>query len=427
MRRVPFCGQSLSGFLGANMMKPVAVQEQNVVQSRNPHYEKDIVYIFKIARWILNSIGIWPNLLQNSYQFLPKIMIGFWNVILLFAIIPFTLYLTLEEKSVVMRLKLIGLFTFCTITLLKYWALTAYKPNLKYCIEFVQHDWIEVKKIEDRKLMLKYGNVGRNLTVISLVFMYTGGFMYHTIMPYAIGTSVDEHNRTIKPLVYPMYSGFFNPQDSPYYELVYTAHCLCGYMIYSVTIGACALAALFVTHVCGQIDIMILRLHNLADLKENTNLHLQLVNIVQHHIRMLRFSTVVGTLLQEVCLLEFIGSTFIICMLEYYTITDWNDNNRVGLVTYFLLLLSFMFNMFILCYIGELLVEKTGNVGVLCFTINWYHLPVDTMRGLILIIGISRFPSKISAGKIADLNLSTFGNIIKTTLVYLSFLRTSVV
>ncbi|XP_076376061.1 odorant receptor 10-like isoform X1 [Megalopta genalis] len=408
------------------MTKPIAVREQDVSKSRNPYYEDDIIYIFKITKWILNSIGIWPSLLENSNQFLPKIVIGLWNVILLFAIVPFTLYLSIEEKDMMARFKLIGLYTFCTMTLLKYWALTAYKSNLKYCIEFVQHDWKEVKKGEDRKLMLKYGNVGRNLTIICLVFMYSGGFMYHTIMPYAIGTSVDEHNRTIKPLVYPMYSGFFNPQESSYYELVYAAHCLCGYMITSVTIGACALAALFITHVCGQVDIMILKLQNLTDIKENTNLHLQLVNIVQHHIRMLRFSTVVGTLLQEVCLMEFIGTTFIICTLEYYTVRDWNDNNRVGLVTYFLLLLSFMFNMFILCYIGELLVEKTGNVGLLCFTIDWYHLPVDTMRGLILIIGVSRFPSKISAGQIADLNLSTFGSVMKTSLAYLSVLRTTI-
>ncbi|XP_078043437.1 odorant receptor 85b-like [Augochlora pura] len=410
------------------MMKPTTtVRTGNVRKSRNPHYDKDIVYIFKIAKWILNSIGIWPNLVENRNQFLPKIVILFWNVVLLFAIVPFTLYLSFEEKDVVMRLKLLGLFSFCTITLLKYWALAAYKSNLKYCIEFIQHDWMEVEKKEDRKLMLQYSNVGRNLTVICLVFMYSGGLMYHTILPYAVGTYVDENNRTIKPLVYPTYSGLFNPQDSPYYELVYAAHCLCGYLIYSVTIGACAMAALFVTHVCGQIDIMILRLQNLADLKENTNLHLQLVNIVQQHIRMLRYSTVVGTLLQEVCLLEFVGSTFITGMLEYDTLTDWNDNNTVGLITYFLLLISFLFNMFILCYIGELLVEKTGNVGLLCFTIDWYHLPIETIRGLILIIGMSRFPSKISAGKVADLNLSTFGNIIKTTLVYLSFLRTSVV
>ncbi|XP_076276376.1 odorant receptor 4-like [Lasioglossum baleicum] len=407
-------------------MQPVTVRERNVDKPRNPYYEKDIVHIFKISRWILNSIGIWPNLLENSKQFLPKIVIGLCNVLLLFAIIPFSLYLSIEVKDVVMRLKLIGLFSFCSVALIKYWALTACKPNLKYCIEFVQHDWKQVEHSEDRELMLKYGNVGRNLTILCLVFMYSGGFMYHTIMQYAIGTFVDEHNRTIKPLVYPTYSGLFDSQASPFYELVYAVHSVTGYVIYSITVGACGLAAMFTTHICGQIDIMILRLQNLAQLEGNTDLHPRLVGIVQHHIRMLRFSTVVGTLLQEVCFLEFIGSTFMICLLEYYTITDWEVNNTLSLITYSMLLLSLMFNIFILCYIGDLLVEKTGNVGSLCFMIDWYKFPVETMRSLILIIAISNNPAKITAGHIADLNLSTFGGILKTSLAYLSFLRTAV-
>ncbi|XP_076642132.1 odorant receptor 4-like [Halictus rubicundus] len=407
-------------------MKPVIVREQSADKPRNPYYEKDILYIFKITRWILNSIGIWPSLLENSNPFLPKIVIGLCNVLLLFAIIPFSLYLSIEVKDVVMRLKLIGLFSFCSVALMKYWALTACKPNLKYCIEFVKHDWKQVEHREDRELMLKYGNVGRNLTILCLVFMYSGGFMYHTIMQYAIGTFVDEHNRTIKPLVYPTYSGLFDSQASPIYELVYAVHSVTGYVIYSITVGACGLAALFATHVCGQIDIMILRLQNLAQLEGNTDLHPKLVRIVQHHIRTLRFSTVVGTLLQEVCFLEFIGSTFMICLLEYYTITDWEVNNTLSLITYTMLLLSLMFNIFILCYIGDLLVEKTGNVGSLCFMIDWYKFPVGTMRSLILIIAMSNNPAKITAGHIADLNLSTFGGILKTSLAYLSFLRTAV-
>ncbi|XP_076276563.1 odorant receptor 4-like [Lasioglossum baleicum] len=406
-------------------MTPATVQEQDIGKPRNPYYEKDIVYIFKHSRWILNSIGIWPSFLKNSNQFQQNFSIGLCNIVLLFAILPFTLHLTVEEKSWEMRLKLIAFLTFCWISLFKYWSLVSCKRNLKYCIEFIQHDWREVEQTEDRQLMLKYGSVGRNLTILCLVFMYSGGFMYHTVMQYAIGTFVDGNNRTIKPLVYPTYSGLFDPQAWPFYELVYAVHSVNGYIIYSITVGACGLAALFATHICGQIDIMILRLQNLAQVEVYTDLHPRLVRIVQHHIRTIRFSTMVGTLLQEVCFLEFIGSTFIICLVEYYTITDWEVNNRISVITYATILVSLMFNIFILCYIGDLLVEKTGNVGSLCFMIDWYKLPVGTMRSLIMIMAMSNNPTKITAGHIADLNLSTFGGILKTSLAYLSFLRTA--
>lgn len=43
--------------------------------------------------------------------------------------------------------------------------------------------------------------------------------------------------------------------------------------------------------------------------------------------------------------------------------------------------------------------------------IDWYHLPVKTIQGLILIIAISHSPTKISAGGIVDLSLFTFANV----------------
>lgn len=108
----------------------------------------------------------------------------------------------------------------------------------------------------------------------------------------------------------------------------------------------------------------------------------------------------------------------------------------VTITTYILLLISLTFNIFILCYIGELLIQKvyfscafkifvhtnlniqqnchapqTSEIGLSCFSIDWYYLPAKTARGLVLIIAMSSKPAKISAGKITDLNLSTFASV----------------
>lgn len=176
----------------------------------------------------------------------------------------------------------------------------------------------------DRQLMVKYGKIGRNLTMSCAIFMYTGGLGYHTVLQYAIGTTINEYNYTLKPLVYPSYSALYDVQMSPFYELAYIAHCICGYFIYSITSGSCGLAALFATHACGQIDIIMARLKDLVDDKFATDESTQddwLKAIVQHHLQILQFSARMQTILQEVCLVEFIGSTFLICLLEYYCLT----------------------------------------------------------------------------------------------------------
>nr|XP_031834897.1 uncharacterized protein LOC116428019 [Nomia melanderi] len=401
--------QLLPSVLHVNTMRAVAGKEQDIEKPRNPHYQQDIVRVLKHTKWILRSIGIWPIFLESDNRIVPRFLIGFSDLVLIFTLVPFSLYITFEEKNITVKLKSFGLLTFCTLSLLKHWALAACMPRIKHCVESLDHDWRQVEHLEDRKLMLKYGNVGRSLTLLSLGFMYTGGFTYHTILQYATGTHLDEWNRTVKPLVYPVYSGMYNPQASPVYELVYVAHCLCGYVTCAMTAGACGLAATFATHVCGQIDVMILRFGNLVNFNNKIDLNRGLVQIVEHHIRTLRFSAMVEALLQEVCFLEFIGSTFLICLLEYYILMDWGSNT-LSFVTYFMLLTSLMFNIFILCYIGDLLVEKTGNVGLLCFMTDWYKLPTETMRGLVLIIAMSSNPAKISAGQLVVLDLSTFGN-----------------
>lgn len=134
--------------------------------------------------------------------------------------------------------------------------------------------------------------IGRNLSIYSIVFMYSGGIIYHTVMHYKVGSYVDEYNRTIKLLIYPTYSRFYDVQKSPIYELVYILQCICGYMFDAVTVGACGLAALFATHICGQIDIIMAKLEDLVDgkfSKENSNPNIRLIEIIEHHIKILRY------------------------------------------------------------------------------------------------------------------------------------------
>ncbi|XP_076760471.1 odorant receptor 4-like [Xylocopa sonorina] len=405
------------------------LQRDPIDQPPNPNYEKDIAYVTNLNKWVLNSIGIWPAVLNGNYKFLPKIAITASNIVLFFTLIQCVLHITLEQKDPLLRLKFFGLTCFSFISLMKYWALIVRKPMIKLCIEQVQNDWRQIKLERDRELMLAYGKLGRNLSLLSSVFMYSGGIIYHTVMQNTLGSYVDEHNRTIKLLIYPTYNALYDVQRTPVYEIVYVLQCFCGYIFDSTAVGPCGLTALFATHICGQIDIVLSRLDDLAagELEGKCNSYSELIKIVDHHLEILRFSATVEAVLREVCLLEFVGSTFVVCLLEYYCITDWNENNRISLITYSLLLISTTFNIFLLCYIGDLLIEKSTNMGIHCFMIDWYHLPTRTTRGLILIIAMSSNSARISAGSIIDLSLSAFASVLKTSFAYLNFIRSTVV
>ncbi|XP_028046089.1 odorant receptor 13a isoform X3 [Monomorium pharaonis] len=340
--------QSLTVAVIANM--PSAHDE------KDPPYQQDIRYVFKLNKWILGSIGIWPVSEQGFGRHASKIAIALGNLTLSFAMVPFALHIVYDEKDIIMRLKLSGLLAFCIVSMTKYCILAIRRPKIQQCIEYVKNDWWKI---------------------------------------------------------------------SPIYEIVYVAHCLCGYTTYSITVGACGLAAVFVTHACGQIHMILLQLEDLLN-GENSDIHQRIAIIVKDHVRVMRFSAVIEEILQEVCLVEFSSSVCTICLLEYYCIVDWQANNKLSLANYFLLFISFCFNIYILCYIGELLIEKSSQIGSVCFMINWYQLSPKSVRSLIMIIAISSNPIKLSAGRMVDLSLTTFGNVLKTSVAYLSFLRTLV-
>ncbi|KAL0117023.1 hypothetical protein PUN28_010117 [Cardiocondyla obscurior] len=82
------------------------------------------------------------------------------------------------------------------------------------------------------------------------------------------------------------------------------------------------------------------------------------------------------------------------------------------------------FNIFIFCYIGETVTEQCKQVGETVYMTNWYRLPHKTARGLILIISRSNNVIKLTAGKLVYLSIATYGDVMKSSMIYLNMLRT---
>ncbi|KAG7198545.1 hypothetical protein KM043_005911 [Ampulex compressa] len=198
-------------------------------------------------------------------------------------------------------------------------------------------------------------------------------------------------NQTVRSQAFPIYRGLLDPRTSPSFEIVQLMQCLAGFVVYSVTISACSLAAVFVMHACGQFKIFVSKLGDLIDETRRRNefatFDRRMGDIVEHHIRTLGFIYRVEELLNEICFVECVGCTMNICFLGYYLL-------------------------------------KSRNVGLAAYMIDWYRLPGKTALGLILIIAISDSSIKLSAGKFVELSLASFCSVVKSSLAYLSLLRT---
>ncbi|XP_026668784.1 odorant receptor 4-like isoform X2 [Ceratina calcarata] len=100
------------------------------------------------------------------------------------------------------------------------------------------------------------------------------------------------------------------------------------------------------------------------------------------------------------------------------------EKSKETVASYSILYASMSFNIFIFCYIGETLTEQCKEIGERVYMTEWYRLPPKVAIGLVLIISRSSAVTKITAGKLVQISIATFGDVFKTSFAYFNMLRT---
>ncbi|XP_014604747.1 PREDICTED: uncharacterized protein LOC106787144 [Polistes canadensis] len=372
------------------MSGTIQIKEQNIPEVVNSNRnELALKYSLRISRGILRVIGGWPlneetSTIEMIYSYFANILSYF---LFTFILLPGLLRTFLIEKNVKVRLKLLGHLVSTSINATKYTILMARRNKLRKCMKHVRDDWKKVLLEDDYESMMSHATVGRTLAVMSASFIYGAGMSYRTILPLSKGKLIIG-NVTIRPLACPSYFAIFNEQESPVYELVFFLQFLAGFFGYSVTCGVCSLATFLIMHVCGQLEILMRMMRDIVVRKDEDGFDpdKRIAEVIQHQIRAKNFVKDVEEILQYMCMFEILGCTSL----------DWENSDTTGLGT---------------------------KVAITSCTLNWYRLPTQSARSLVLIILASHHPIKIVAGKIMDMSLSNFSSIIKTAVGYFNILH----
>ncbi|KAG9435144.1 odorant receptor 4-like [Apis mellifera carnica] len=158
--------------------------------------------------------------------------------------------------------------------------------------------------------------------------------------------------------------------------------------------------------------------------RRNKNVHIDKISvIIKHHMRILSFLERAEHLLSPICFMEMFKNILSICMFSYCILAEWSEHDIRILTTYTFAVMNLIFSTFLICYIGEILTERCKEVGNMVYMTNWYQLHDKDILNLIMIIVRSSVEYKMTAGKIMDMSVITFGNIIKTVFGYLNILR----
>ncbi|XP_076642171.1 odorant receptor 4-like isoform X3 [Halictus rubicundus] len=397
--------------------------------TKDNDYKKDVDLSIEWNRWILKPMGIWPysrhvSPVEVCFKRLKNVVC---YSLMSFIFAPCYLYVSLEVDEVYEKLKTYGPLIFCVMAYFKYCSLIVHANDIRECINCIERDWRNVSHEEDREIMVANANFGRRLVKICSFFMFCGFMFYNVAVPIHIGKiTIEGGNRSFIPLNYPVSKLIVDTQLNPTNEIFFSIQFFGDMLLHSIMAGACCLAAALAVHACGQMQVLMCWMTHLVDgrvdMSNNTNG--RIAKIVGQHVRIQKYLSMMEKALNKVSLAEFFGCTVDICLLGYYIIVETRAKDMTAVVTYGTILVSLVFNIFIFCYIGEMVAEHCRKVGQMSYMIDWYRLPENTKLSVVLIMAMSSSPTKLTAGSLVKLSLDTFSDIMKTSVAFLNMLRT---
>ncbi|XP_077269671.1 odorant receptor 43a-like isoform X3 [Temnothorax americanus] len=410
------------------MHETVITEKANPVATVYDH-KKDLQLSLQLNRWMLELIGAWPK--SSTISWTERYAYRLLNVIctslISFLVIPAVVCIVLEMNDSYIILKLSGALSFCVLAVVKYSSLIFHEKDIRRGIKHIESDWINTRHYGDRIIMIRSAKFGRRLVAICAFFMYGGAAFFYLALPFSVGKITEsDGNLTYRPLVYPVARAIVDVRYSPVSEIFFWVQCLSGFLAHSITATGCSLAAVFAMHAYGRMEILIRWIEHLLNGRKDLcdNMDERLAMIVEQHVRVLRFIALMDKILREISIVEVVQCTVSMCLLGYNVIMEWESKKTTSYITYIVLLLSFTFNIFIYCYLGELVAEKCKKISEVSYMIDWYRLSGRKGLDVVLMIAMSNASIKFTAGNLFELSFSTFSDVIKTSVAYFNMLRT---
>ncbi|XP_076276074.1 odorant receptor 22c-like isoform X2 [Lasioglossum baleicum] len=386
-------------------------------------------YSLQLSRWNLEPIGFWPP--SSSQSRLKRVasitMVVVSYTLIMLTVIPSMLYVMLSDDNVRQKLRVLGPLTHWFVGCCDLTVLLMKSKQIRLCIDHVEADWQIITRLQDQQVMQKYTKFSRFISMVLTIWWHSSVVIScaataMTIQPIKIGNET----RLVHPLPCGFYLKLLDVYTSPANEIALAVQFSSVCIVNAAILGSHSLVAVLVAHACGQLKVLtawITEFVNDFGQDRKDEFCMEIGIIVEHHLRALSLMSRIEDVMNRICFMGLYECTLDVCLLGYYILTEWADHNIPNLSGYFGIIIAIIFDVFVVCYIGEMMSEQSIKIGDVVYMTNWYCLPSKTVLDLTLIIRRSSVLIKMTAGKLIHMSVYTFADVIKTSFAYLNFLR----
>ncbi|KAK2574923.1 hypothetical protein KPH14_002614 [Odynerus spinipes] len=121
--------------------------------------------------------------------------------------------------------------------------------------------------------------------------------------------------------------------------------------------------------------------------------------------------------------MQLVGNTFQLCLLGYHTLLSQTEGEGGMLFTFFLVISCISSTLLAYCYMGECLITESSILGDSFYQSEWYNISRTEKKLMQICMMRSTKQMQLSSGKFCTLSLSTFSDVLKSSMAYFSVLR----
>ncbi|XP_068990956.1 odorant receptor 13a-like [Neodiprion pinetum] len=294
--------------------------------------------------------------------------------------------------------------------------------QLGQVIRAAYEDFVEINyktTLEKKVLLDNYKKVRIFVAVAVAMTLSTAVSYYLAPLVGLLGTMKGNSTMELK-LPYHTYI-FYDVSNIESYALTYAAHLPFVFFASFGYVGPNCLIVTLTVHVFGQLYVLAERINDI-----NTNgqeCGLAIKTLVKNHVRLIRMTQTLEEVYNVILLGQLLGGMILICILSYYVLAHAEGEQNSDFFSVTLYILSVILNIFVYCFVGERLVQESTKVHDTLSACRWYDMSSVHAKMLVVCMARSQKPLVLTAGKFYKFSMGSFANVMKTSMAYLSVLR----
>nr|XP_050868802.1 odorant receptor 4-like [Vespula vulgaris] len=216
------------------------------------------------------------------------------------------------------------------------------------------------------------------------------------------------------------------PLIEPTNLITYVCLCLYQFLIVLIIIfgyvGTDCLLISLVLHVSGLFSALSCKVKHVLNNPENRRHRIK--KLILKHIRLVRLAESLESDFNILILQQLLGSTIHLCLLGYDGLVTTSAGEEAKLIAFGITAGCVLSTLLAYCYIGECLINESMSFGESFYHCEWYNISQEEIKLMHICMMRSTKQMQLTVGKFFALSLTTFTDVVKTSMAYLSVLRT---